>query len=87
MPKVRLMTYSTSLVSHFLAKGSFITAYSRSVVRFNSLKELPIDLPVRPWPVAIVTLKNRTSSPIVDRFVECAREATKSFLIRPRVTK
>jgi DNA-binding transcriptional LysR family regulator len=84
MPKVRLVAYSTFLVSHFLTKGSFVTAYSRSVVRFNSLKELPIELPVRPWPVAILTLKNRTLSPAVDRFVECAHEVTKSFSIRSK---
>jgi hypothetical protein len=32
-----------------------------------------VTLPVRPWPVAIVTLKNRTLSPIVERFIESAR--------------
>jgi DNA-binding transcriptional LysR family regulator len=77
MPNIRVMTYSTSLVSYFLSRGLFITAYSRSVVRFNSLKELPIALPARPWPVAIVTLKDRTLSPAVGRFVGCAREVAK----------
>src|SRR5262249_52547378 len=77
MPKPKLITYSTSLVGHFLARGTFITAYSRSVVRVLSLKELPITLPARPWPVAVVTLKNRNLSPVVDRFVECAREVTR----------
>jgi DNA-binding transcriptional LysR family regulator len=78
MPKIRLVTLLTPLVRHFLANGQFITAHARSVVRSNSLKELPIDLPMRPWPVAIVTLKNRTLSPIAERFIETAREAAKS---------
>jgi hypothetical protein len=43
------------------------------------LKALPIDLPVRPWPVAIVMLKNRTLSPIVERFIACARDVTKTM--------
>jgi DNA-binding transcriptional LysR family regulator len=79
MPDVRLVTLLTPLLRHFLANGQFITAHARSVVRSNSLKELPVDLPVRPWPVAIVTLKNRTLSPIVERFIESAREAAKSM--------
>ena len=83
MPRVSLVTYSTSLVRHFLANGRFISAYARSVVHLNSLKELPIDLPVRPWPVAIVTLKYRTLSPVVERFIECAREVAKSFEAKP----
>jgi hypothetical protein len=44
---------------------------------------LPVDLPARPWPVAIVTLKNRTLSPVVERFIACAREVTKSMAGRP----
>jgi hypothetical protein len=38
------------------------------------LKELTVDIPIRPWPVAILTLKNRTLSPVVERFIEGARE-------------
>jgi DNA-binding transcriptional LysR family regulator len=77
MPKASLVTFWTPLVSHFLSNGQFISAYARSVVRSNSLKELPIDLPVRPWPVAIVTLKNRTLSPVIERFVQSACEVAK----------
>ena len=40
---------------------------------------MPVDLPVRPWPVTILTLKNRTLSPVVERFIERLREAAKSF--------
>ena len=43
------------------------------------LKVLPVELPPCAWPVEIVTLKNRTLSPVADRFVECAREFAKSF--------
>jgi DNA-binding transcriptional LysR family regulator len=42
-----------------------------------SLKVLPVDLPVRPWPVAIVTLKDRTLSPVVERFIEHVRNFTR----------
>jgi DNA-binding transcriptional LysR family regulator len=58
------------------------------VLRLNTnlhlLKALPLDLPVWHWPVAIVTLKNRTLSPVVERFIECARDVAKSFATQPR---
>ena len=65
------------LLNHFVANGPFLTTYPRSVARFCALKALPVKLPVRPWLVAIVTLKNRTLSPVVERFIECAREVAK----------
>ena len=53
------------------------------VANHYGLKVLPVRF-VRPWPVAIITLKNRTSSPVVKRFIECARDVTKlRMLNRP----
>jgi DNA-binding transcriptional LysR family regulator len=86
MPRASLVTLSMPVITHFLANGQFITAMPRSVAYFCSLKVLPVDLPVRPWPVNIVTLKNRTLSPMVERFIECAREVTKSITARPART-
>jgi DNA-binding transcriptional LysR family regulator len=83
-PKPSLVTFSISLRTHLLANGPYITSFPNSSVQFNpnqrSLKVLPVRLPVRPWPFAILTLKNRTLSPIVERFIECAREVTKSII-------
>ena len=79
MPKVNLFGSSAHLVNHFVANGPFVTAMPRSVARFCSLKVLPVKLPARPWPVAIATLKKRTLSPVVERFIECAREVAKSM--------
>ena len=77
MPGASLVTLSVSVITHFLAHGQFITAMPRSVAHFFSLKVLPVDLPVRPWPVYIATLKNRTLSPVVERFIEAARDFTR----------
>jgi DNA-binding transcriptional LysR family regulator len=87
MPKINLVTLSTHLRVNLLAAGSFIATFPNSVLqsygeRF-SLKILPVHLPVRPWPVALVTLKGRILTPAVERFIECAREVTKSFT-RPK---
>jgi DNA-binding transcriptional LysR family regulator len=88
MPKISLKTFSVQLRTNLLANGSFITVLPRSVLRLNTnlhlLKALPIELPVWHWPVAVVTLKNRTLSPVVERFIECARDIAKSFAAQPR---
>src|SRR5262245_27157730 len=79
IPKASLVTISWPLASHFLASGSFITGCARSLVRHAGLKVLAVNLPHRPWPVMIMTIKNRTLSPLVERFIASAREATKSI--------
>jgi len=82
-PRINLLTFSVHLRTHLLATGKFITALPYSTFRLNArrfgLKKLPIELPVRPWPVAIVTLKHRTQSPVAERFIEFVREFTKSM--------
>jgi DNA-binding transcriptional LysR family regulator len=87
MPEAVLVTLSLPLIIDFLANGPFITAYPRSGVIHSSLKVLPVDLPGRPWPVVITTLRNRTLSPVVERFIECAREVTKTFAYARRSRK
>jgi DNA-binding transcriptional LysR family regulator len=78
MPKASFVTVSVHLRNHMLASGRFVTAIPKSIADWCGLKVLPVDLPVRPWPVVMVTLKNRTLSPIVERFLACAREVGKS---------
>jgi DNA-binding transcriptional LysR family regulator len=42
-----------------------------------SFRPLPVELPIHPRPVAIVTLRNRTLSPVAQLFIDCARKLTK----------
>jgi DNA-binding transcriptional LysR family regulator len=81
MPRINLMTFSVLLRTSMIASGHFITAFPSSVVRLNanrfSLKVLPIQLPARPWPFVIVTLKNRALSPVAERFIEHLRDFTR----------
>ena len=62
---------------HFLAKGSFLPGYPRSVMNQYGLKALPVNLPFHPWPVVVIPLKNRALSPVVEHFIECIREIAK----------
>jgi DNA-binding transcriptional LysR family regulator len=81
VPTANLVTHSIDLRAKLLTNGRFITAIPRSVVRLDAnrthFKMLPVDLPVRPWLVTMLTLKNRTLSPLVERFMECARGVAK----------
>jgi len=83
LPKVCITTYSIHVRAMLAATGPFITALPTFLVRLNAerfpLKALPVDLPVPPWPVAIVTLKNRTLSPVAQRFTDHVRVFTKSM--------
>jgi DNA-binding transcriptional LysR family regulator len=86
LPKPTVVTFSQHLRFHLLAKGRYLTALPASVLRFNadhfSLKSLSVDLPFRPRPVAIVTLKNRLLSPVATMFVDYAVEVAKT-LVKP----
>jgi hypothetical protein len=44
------------------------------------LKALPIDLGIRARNVAIITLKHRTLSPVVELFIEHARAASQRLV-------
>ena len=89
MPKVRLVTFSAHVRADMAASGGCVTTFPGSIVRFFSsrqlVKVLPVDLPVRPWPLAIVTLKNRTLSPVVERFIEHLRDFTRPMRAEPPV--
>jgi DNA-binding transcriptional LysR family regulator len=91
MPNISMRTLSVHLRTNLIASGDFITALPRSVLHLYasrfSLKALPVEMPIRPWPVEIVTLKNRTLSPVVERFIACAHEVAKSFGARPQPQK
>ena len=88
MPTATLVTYSMDLRVKSATRGRFITVVPKSILRHgddrHALKELAVSIPVRPWPVAILTLKSRTLSPVVERFIESARQVAKAMAGRPQ---
>ena len=91
MPKVSLKTFSIHIRANLIAGSPFVTTLPRSVLDHYAhqlpLKALPIALPPRTWPLMMVTLKDRTVSPVVERFIKCAREVAKSMTDRPKTRK
>ncbi len=73
VPKIALKTLSTHLRANLVGSGKFIAPFPHSVFSFYaarfSLKALPVALPLRPWPVVLLTLKNRTLNPVVQSFL------------------
>jgi DNA-binding transcriptional LysR family regulator len=67
----------------FLATGRFLTMFHSSVMRFSNkhpgIKILPVELPIAPVLNGIVTLKNRTVSPVAQLFIENARELARTL--------
>ena len=77
MPRIVMRTLSihirASMVSTSDLVTTFPTALEQCAQRY-SLTALPVRLGTRTWPVVMATLKHRTLSPVVERFMECARK-------------
>jgi DNA-binding transcriptional LysR family regulator len=81
-PKASVLTLSTHLQCSLTGSGRFLSMLPASVLRSNArpfqLKALPVELRTSANPVAIVTLKDRTLSPLVQTFIESARVTMRS---------
>ena len=77
MPKIRVVTDSIQLRTELVGNGPFVTALAESVARKNGLKLLPVDLSARVLSVVIITLKNRTLSPVAQLFIDHVRDVTR----------
>jgi DNA-binding transcriptional LysR family regulator len=81
LPRATLITTSVPVRNALLASGRSLSIVPGSVFRFPAsnpgLKRLPIDLPTTRTPVAVITLKNRTLSPVAQVFIDCARKLVK----------
>ena len=82
-PNVIVSTLSIPLRNELVSTGRFVTLLPASVIhtfgKRYALKVLPVELPVHRSPVGIVTLKNRTLTPVVQLFVQCARDVAKTI--------
>jgi DNA-binding transcriptional LysR family regulator len=81
-PSERVTAASVLLRVHLIATGRFLSVLPDSVLRGVakqlSFKVLPINFRIKAPPVAIIRLKNRTLSPVVQLFIEHLRAVAKS---------
>jgi DNA-binding transcriptional LysR family regulator len=80
-PSATVVTYSMHVRNKLLATGRFLTMWSRHSLMFPGkhplLKALPVELHNARGTVAIITLKNRTLSPLAELFIKTIREVTR----------
>ena len=77
-PRPAVATSSTYVRGTLASRGDYIAVVPRSMLildkQRHALRRLPITLSAKPSPVAIVTLKNRSLTPTVLKFIETARQ-------------
>src|SRR5262245_8541329 len=77
-PRARVYYEGFNMRTKLAADGRFLAIVPAYIFRFPTkhppIKVLPVELPSTNRPSAIVTLKNRTLSPLAHLVVECARE-------------
>ncbi len=85
-PRTTVMTESSEVRTSLLATGRYLAIYPASALRFpakrSELKVLPVKLPMERLPNGIVTLKNRALGPVVQLFIDRARELAKPLAKR-----
>jgi DNA-binding transcriptional LysR family regulator len=81
IPHTAVAGFGIPMQSALLRTGRFLTFLPGSFLRLSGeqlgFEALPIDLPIPPRPVGVVTLKNRTLSPLAALFIDCARRLSR----------
>lgn len=82
-PRTVVIADSPEVRIAILAKGRFLTIFPASVLKFPAhrpeIRVLPIKLPMPSVQNVIVTLKQRTPSPVTQLFIDCALEAARTL--------
>jgi DNA-binding transcriptional LysR family regulator len=85
-PRATVVTDSPQVRISLLETGRFVTIFPASAMKFpagrSEIKVLPVELPMARLANGIVTLKNRTLSPVTQLFIDCAREVAKPLAKR-----
>lgn len=80
-PRAAVYADAFNLRIRLAATGRFLAVVPAGSLRFRAkdpaIKLLPVELPNTTGRIGIVTLKNRTLSPLATRFLECTRELAK----------
>jgi DNA-binding transcriptional LysR family regulator len=81
-PRVTVVAIPPEVRINLVTSGRFLTIFPTSVLKFSSrrseIKVLPVKLPVTRVTNGIVTVKNRTISPVAQLVIEGARELAKT---------
>jgi DNA-binding transcriptional LysR family regulator len=74
------------MCASLLRTGRFLTILPEFWLQFPErhpfIRKLPVELPITGAPIGIITLKNRTPSPVAQRFIDSSREVAKPLTRR-----
>jgi DNA-binding transcriptional LysR family regulator len=80
-PRATVATSALEIRANLLRTGRYLSIIPEFWLQFPGrhpfIKKLAVDLPVTGAPIGIITLKNRKPSPVVQLFIDCAREMAK----------
>jgi DNA-binding transcriptional LysR family regulator len=81
-PSATVLTVSLHLYMRLIETGRWLGFVPASVMRFGGkqmhLKVLPVKILTPPAPVGFITVKDRTLTPLAERFIECTRKVANS---------
>jgi DNA-binding transcriptional LysR family regulator len=82
LPARTLLAGSLNLRYRLLAEDGYVTLMPRSLLRFGAaarfpLKVLPIDIPSWPTPTMILSLANRSLTPVASTFLDIVRDVSR----------
>lgn len=79
--KAQVVSNSMAVRTRLVATKGFLTLLPGSMLHFGAkrlaVKPLPVTLPMKSQPIEIVTLKNRSLSPVAEMFIDCLRTVAK----------
>jgi DNA-binding transcriptional LysR family regulator len=82
VPSAMVLSVSLHLHLRLIETGRWLGLVPDCVMRFGGqrmqIKVLPIKVPSPPAPVGFVTVKDRTLTPLAERFIECTRKVANS---------
>ncbi len=85
-PHATVVATALEMCANLLKTGRYLTVLPEFWLQFPErhpfIRKLPVDLPITGGPIGIITLKNRAPSPVVQRFIDCAREVAKPLTRR-----
>jgi len=87
-PSATVLTVSLHLYMRLIETGRWLGLVPASVMRFGGkqmrIKALPVKVSSPPSPVGFITVKDRTLTPLAERFIECMRKAANTDTARAR---
>jgi DNA-binding transcriptional LysR family regulator len=85
-PRATVIAAALEMRANLLRTGRYLSIIPEFWLQFPErhpfIRKLPVKLPITGGPIGIITLKNRTPSPVVQRFIDCAREVAKPLARR-----